>query len=48
MVTLLLMMLNDALAILLAFGTALVLRAILCDKTARFPRSSITMVENLQ
>src|SRR5271169_5187599 len=34
----LLMMLNDALAILLAFGTALVLRAILFDKTARFPR----------
>ncbi|MGA7318735.1 MAG: hypothetical protein WBX22_32745, partial [Silvibacterium sp.] len=36
MATSLLMMLNDALAILLAFGTALVLRAILFDKTARF------------
>ena len=32
----LLVMLNDALAILLAFGIALVLRAILFDKTARF------------
>src|SRR5580698_8870896 len=32
----LIMMLNDAMAILLAFGTALVLRAILYDKVARF------------
>jgi exopolysaccharide biosynthesis polyprenyl glycosylphosphotransferase len=32
----LIMMLNDAMAILLAFGTALVLRAILYDKAARF------------
>lgn len=37
MVSSLIMMLNDALAILLAFGTALVLRAILFDKAARFP-----------
>src|SRR5271170_5289436 len=37
MVSSLIMMLNDSLAILLAFGTALVLRAILFDKTPRFP-----------
>ena len=36
MVSSLIMMLNDSLAILLAFGTALVLRAILFDKAARF------------
>jgi len=36
MVTSLIMMLNDGIAILLAFGAALVLRAILFDKAARF------------
>ncbi len=36
MVSSLIMMLNDSLAILLAFGTALVLRAILFGKAARF------------
>ena len=36
MVSSLIMMMNDILAILLAFGTALVLRAILLDKAARF------------
>ncbi|MFY9936080.1 MAG: sugar transferase [Silvibacterium sp.] len=37
MVSSLIMMLNDSLAIMLAFGTALVLRAILFDKAVRFP-----------
>jgi len=36
-ITSLLMMLNDSLAILLAFGAALILRAILFDKIAHFP-----------
>lgn len=37
MVSSLIMMLNDSLAIMLAFGTALVLRAILFEKAVRFP-----------
>src|SRR5579862_451313 len=36
MVSSLIMMLNDSIAILLAFGTALVLRAMLFDKATRF------------
>jgi exopolysaccharide biosynthesis polyprenyl glycosylphosphotransferase len=40
----LIMMLNDALAILLAFGAALILRAILFDKVPRFPALSHNVI----